>query len=67
METSIDEILFLKKCRLIADDPQVASFCVNWCDPTLRIDVQEEFDLEPLTDEDLEAISEGNSRISPHG
>jgi hypothetical protein len=60
METAIDDLLH--KVRLIAETPQ-AELLRQLVD-LLYERLEEEYDLEPLTDEDLEAIRRGKGDIA---
>lgn len=60
METAIDDLLH--KVRLIAETPK--GELLRQLVDLLYERVEEEYDLEPLTDEDLEAIRRGQADIA---
>ena len=60
METPIDDLL--QKVRLIAETPK--GDLLRQLVDLLYDRVEEEYDLEPLTDEDLEAIRRGKEDIA---
>jgi len=60
METAIDDLL--QKVRLIAETPK--GDLLRQLVDLLYERLEEEYDLEPLTDEDLEAIRRGKEDIA---